>query len=116
MPEFQVCEHLPLLAQRVNQFANLRTLSHRGSNHLMSTHHVLIGTKKPAGCFAKVASRDDWPNYAGACEYLRMHQRGLSSRQDISRASLRVESSVKGIAADPILDGRSEWANTHVQY
>jgi hypothetical protein len=45
----------------------------------MSTHHVLTGTKQPGGFFDKVASRDDWPCYAGAYEYLKPRRDGIPS-------------------------------------
>jgi len=71
VPELQVCEHLPKLAARAKQYAVIRSLSHGDNNHLMSTHHVLTGTKQPGGFFDKVASRDDWPCYSSALSYLR---------------------------------------------
>lgn len=79
LPGLQVCEHLPQLAARAHQYAVIRTLSHRDNNHLMSTHHVLTGNQQPGGFFDKVASRDDWPNYAAACAYLRPRHDGIPS-------------------------------------
>ena len=74
-----VCEHLPLLAARAKKYALIRTLSHGDNNHLMSTHHVLTGTKQPGGFFDKVASRDDWPSYSSALAYLRPRRDGIPS-------------------------------------
>ncbi len=74
-----VCEHLPLLATRAHQYAIVRTLSHNDNNHLMSTHHVLTGTKQPGGFFDKVASRDDWPCYSSGLAYMRPRNDGLPS-------------------------------------
>ena len=72
-----VCEHLPRLAARADKYATLRTLSHGDNNHLMSTHYVLTGELQPGGFFDKIASRDDWPNYAAACAYLRPRTDGI---------------------------------------
>jgi hypothetical protein len=79
VPELQVCEHLPRLAARAKQYAVIRSFSHGDNNHLMSTHHVLTGTKQPGGFFDKVASRDDWPCYSSALSYLRPRRDGLPS-------------------------------------
>lgn len=77
IPGYQICEHLPQLAQRANKYAVVRTLSHQDNNHLMSTHHVLTGEKQPGGFFDKVASRDDWPCYSSALAFLRPRNDGL---------------------------------------
>jgi len=74
-----VCEHLPQLAARADKYALLRTLSHGDNNHLMSTHYVLTGELQPGGFFDKIASRTDWPDYAGGCAYLRPRNDGIPS-------------------------------------
>lgn len=77
IPGYQICEHLPQLAERAHKYAVLRSLSHSDNNHLMSTHHVLTGEKQPGGFFDKVASRDDWPSYSSALSFLRPRNDGL---------------------------------------
>lgn len=79
VPGLHVCEHLPQLAARADKYATLRTLSHGDNNHLMSTHYVLTGELQPGGFFDKIASRDDWPNYAAASAYLRPRTDGIPS-------------------------------------
>ncbi len=64
-------EHLPKLATRADRFAVVRSLAHRENNHLMATHHTLTGHPQPGAFFDKVASRDDWPNYAAGVSALR---------------------------------------------
>jgi hypothetical protein len=76
-PGLLVSEHLPRLAARSDKYAIVRTLSHRDNNHLMSTHHLLTGHFQPGAFFDKVASRDDWPNYAAGLNYLRPRNDGL---------------------------------------
>jgi uncharacterized protein (DUF1501 family) len=76
-PGIQVCEQLPRLAARAHQFAIVRSMSHGDNNHLMSTHHVLTGHVQPGAFFDKVASRDDWPSYAAACDYFRPRDDGI---------------------------------------
>jgi hypothetical protein len=77
VPGLSVCQHLPRIAAVMRHCALVRSLGHRDNNHLMSTHHVLTGAVQPGGFFDKVASRDDWPSYAGGLAYLRPPQDGL---------------------------------------
>src|SRR5207253_11046215 len=73
----RVGEHLPRLAARADRYAVVRSLAHRENNHLVATHHVLTGHPQPGAFFDKVASRDDWPSYASAVDYLRPRGDGL---------------------------------------
>jgi uncharacterized protein (DUF1501 family) len=77
VPGLHVSEHLPQLAARADKYAVVRSLSHRENNHLVATHHVLTGHQMPGAFFDKVASRDDWPCYAAARNYLRPHDDGI---------------------------------------
>jgi uncharacterized protein (DUF1501 family) len=77
VPGLHVCEHLPRLAARTDKYALVRSLSHRENNHLVATHHVLTGHPQPGAFFDKVASRDDWPSYASALNYLRPRDDGI---------------------------------------
>jgi Protein of unknown function (DUF1501) len=77
VPGLQVSEYLPQLAARANKYALIRALSHRENNHLVATHHVLTGHQMPGAFFDKVASRDDWPCYASALDYLRPRNDGI---------------------------------------
>jgi hypothetical protein len=76
-PGVRICEHLPRLAARADQFAIVRTLSHQHTNHLNGTHQVLTGYPQPGAFFDKIASRDDYPCYASALDYLRPSRDGL---------------------------------------
>jgi hypothetical protein len=77
LPGLRVCEHLPRLAARANKYALVRSLAHRENNHLVATHHLLTGHPQPGAFFDKVASRDDWPCYSSAVDYLRPRQDGI---------------------------------------
>jgi hypothetical protein len=78
-PGVQIGEHLPRLAARSDKYALVRTMSHRENNHLVATHHVLTGHPQPGAFFDKVASRDDWPSYSSALNYLRPRRDGIPS-------------------------------------
>jgi uncharacterized protein (DUF1501 family) len=78
-PGVSICEHLPGLAERAGMLAIVRSLAHRYTNHLNATHEVLTGHPQPGAFFDKIASRDDYPCYASALEYLRPQADGLPS-------------------------------------
>ncbi len=79
VPGLLVTELLPQLAARADKYAVVRTLAHKDNNHLVATHHVLTGQKQPGAFFDKIASRDDWPAYSAALNYLRPQADGLPS-------------------------------------
>jgi hypothetical protein len=79
VPGLHVSEHLPRLAARADKYALVRSLAHRENNHLVATHHVLTGHPQPGAFFDKVASRDDWPSYSSALDYLRPRHDGVPS-------------------------------------
>jgi uncharacterized protein (DUF1501 family) len=73
----QFSEHVPQLAARADKFTLVRSLSHPETNHLLATHRVLTGTAIPGGKFDQVASRNDWPDYAGGFGYLKPRTDGV---------------------------------------
>jgi hypothetical protein len=78
-PGVQFSEHLPGLARQSNRLAVVRSMSHRNLNHLNATHHLLTGLPQPGFFFDKIASRDDYPCYASALEYIRPRKDGIPS-------------------------------------
>lgn len=58
VPGLQVCEHLPLLAQRAHHLCVIRSMTHTDVNHTTATHLLLTGKPAPPGPLT-----DDWPNY-----------------------------------------------------
>lgn len=79
LPGVFMSEHLPRLAARNDKYALVRSLAHRENNHLVATHHLLTGHPQPGAFFDKVASRDDWPSYSSALNYLRPRHDGIPS-------------------------------------
>ena len=73
----RICEHLPGLAQRADQWAVVRSMSHPQTNHLNATHQILTGQPQPGAFFDKIASRGDYPCYAGALDAIRPREDGL---------------------------------------
>ncbi len=76
VPGIQFAEHLPRLAAQADKLAVVRSMSHRYNNHLNATHELLTGHSQPGAFFDKIASRDDYPCYASALDYLRPSSNG----------------------------------------
>ncbi len=79
VPGIHICEHLAGLAALADKLAIVRTMSHAFTNHLNATHEILTGYPQPGAFFDKIASRDDYPCYASAVDYLRPRRDGVPS-------------------------------------
>jgi hypothetical protein len=80
VPGVRVCEHLPLLAARLRDWALVRSLSHGENGHLPGTHRLLTGAPMPlqrGSDLDNVLSRRDWPCYAAGLDYLRPRRDGV---------------------------------------
>jgi hypothetical protein len=76
----RVCEHLPLLAARMDRWALVRSLSHGDNGHLPATHRLLTGAPMPnqrGSDLDNVLSRRDWPCYAAGLHAVRPRRDGL---------------------------------------
>lgn len=77
----RVCEHLPKLAQQTDRWSIVRTLAHREHNHLLATHVALTGRPTPlprgGSDLDRVETRNDFPNYASALDFIRPKQDGI---------------------------------------
>ena len=64
-PGLQICEHLPLLAQRSHLWALLRSLTHRSNDHSAGHHIMLTGQSDlPPGFDPTRPKSTDWPSIA----------------------------------------------------
>jgi len=62
LPGFQICEHLPLMAQRAHKYTTVRSLTHTGVNHGTSAYHMLTGHIHWAPGTLKHPTKIDMPN------------------------------------------------------
>lgn len=64
-PGLQICEHLPLLAERSQLWSLCRSLTH-GSNEHSAAHHIILTGRSqlPSGFNPSVPSRKDHPSIA----------------------------------------------------
>ncbi|MBI1840299.1 MAG: DUF1501 domain-containing protein [Verrucomicrobia bacterium] len=61
-PGIQICEHLPLLAQRSHQWALVRSLTHPYNDHSIGHHVMLTGRSDlPVGFDPEKPKPTDWP-------------------------------------------------------
>ncbi len=64
-PGIQICEHLPMLAQRSHLWALVRSLTHRSNDHSAGHHMMLTGrSEMPIGFNPSVPRPQDWPSIA----------------------------------------------------
>jgi len=59
VPGIQICEHFPLLAQRTQHLAIIRSMTHTNVDHTAATHYLLTG--KPP--LPSNDLRKDWPHF-----------------------------------------------------
>jgi hypothetical protein len=81
VPGISVCEHLPKLAEQMERWSIIRSLSHLEHNHLLATHVALTGRPTPlprgASDLDRVESRFDFPNFASALDWIRPRHDGI---------------------------------------
>ena len=65
IPGLQICEHLPMLAARSDQWSLCRSLSHRSNEHSAGHHIMLTGRSElPPGFRSNLPQNSDWPSIA----------------------------------------------------
>jgi len=71
-PGVQICEHLPLLAQRSDRYALVRSIATNDSGHGMACHMLLTGRLDvPAGFNPnKIPNASEWPSMASLVTHL----------------------------------------------
>lgn len=79
VPGIQITPHLPRLAQRADQYAIVRSMTHNLPGHEQGTHFMLSGVNELPPAATHMASRNDWPCYASGVQYLRPRSDGLPS-------------------------------------
>ncbi|GAC1463530.1 MAG: DUF1501 domain-containing protein [Isosphaeraceae bacterium] len=78
-PGVRLCEHLPGLAARADQFAVVRSMTHGLPSHEHATHMMLTGIDRMPPGATHMASRADWPCYASGLDFVRPRQDGVPS-------------------------------------
>jgi hypothetical protein len=69
-PGINICEHLPLLAQRSHLWALCRSLTHPSNDHSAGHHIMQTGrTELPRGFSPNAPGESDWPSIASVAGY-----------------------------------------------
>ena len=64
-PGIQICEHLPMLANRSNKWSLVRSLTHGTNDHSLAHHVMLTGhSEAPLGFDRTKPKSTDWPSIA----------------------------------------------------
>ncbi|MSR57220.1 MAG: DUF1501 domain-containing protein [Planctomycetaceae bacterium] len=78
-PGLRICEHLPQLAARSDQYAIVRTLNHTHNNH-HACHWIKTGRPWHLPETVFNATAQDWPSMGSIVEYLAQHAPGGAQR------------------------------------
>ena len=81
VPGTQICEHLPGIAQRMNHWALVRSMTCNPNfgDHRTAVHGLLGGVDELPPGAGLAASRHDWPSWCAGVEYHRRAADGLPS-------------------------------------
>ncbi|MBX3420210.1 MAG: DUF1501 domain-containing protein [Pirellulaceae bacterium] len=80
-PGIEICEHLPLLAERSHLWALCRSLTHSSNDHSLGHHIMLTGrSETPSGFQPNAPSPTDYPSLVAVA------QRQLQSRNNLPPA------------------------------
>ena len=99
-PGLQICEHLPMLAQRSDQWSICRSLTHSTNEHSAAHHVMLTGRSQlPTGFSPNQPSRTDYPSIASVAGYAAKHgifqrRSGTDQRNNLPPAVVLPESLV----------------------
>lgn len=120
-PGLQICEHLPMLAERSEQWALCRSLTHSSNEHSAAHHVMLTGhSDLPTGFSPNSPSRTDHPSIASIASRIVPPRNNLPSAAVIPERlvhnSGRVipgqHAGVMGAAFDPWMVEASSFHNT----
>jgi hypothetical protein len=91
-PGIQICEHLPLLAQRSEQWTLVRSVSTNSNDHGSACHMLLTGRLDlPAGFNPNGPSPQDWPSLASMVTY------AVPGRENLPQAIVLPQPSINEI-------------------
>jgi hypothetical protein len=87
VPGLQICEHLPQLAARMNQWALVRSMTCNPSfgDHRTAVHGLLGGIDQLPPGAGLAASRRDWPSYCAGAEFVGLARNGLPAGVTLPR-------------------------------
>lgn len=80
VPGIQICEHLPLLAQRADRYALVRSMRTGSDGHELACHMLLTGRLElpPGFSLDKVPSPNEWPSIPATVTYALRDRGGVA--------------------------------------
>ncbi|MCY2965591.1 MAG: DUF1501 domain-containing protein, partial [Planctomycetota bacterium] len=69
VPDVFVGEHLPKLAQRVHEFAQIRSVTHLDNTHTVAMHHMLTGRRHVRPATNPQNAPDDFPCFGAVMNH-----------------------------------------------
>src|SRR5215469_14308060 len=77
-PGIEICEHLPMLAQRSRHWALVRSLTHTNNGHDTATYMMLTGRSEVPATFRSSRPQSiDWPSIAAIAGYTATRRNNL---------------------------------------
>ncbi len=73
VPGMSICEHMPMLAKRMDQLTVVRSMTHDNGDHTPSTHYLLTGMAPPRD----TDKRAQWPHMGSVLSSVRREQGAL---------------------------------------
>lgn len=70
VPDVFVGEHIPRLAQRADQFALIRSVTHPDNTHTVAMHYMLAGVRHARPATNPQNAADDFPCYGSVMNYV----------------------------------------------
>jgi len=86
VPGFQVCEHLPMLAQQAHRFSVIRSTWHRSDTHGVGVHYNMTGLLHAPGRPGEPQlDRRDWPCLGSVIKQVRGERPGVPAALQFPR-------------------------------
>ncbi|MBM4004313.1 MAG: DUF1501 domain-containing protein [Planctomycetes bacterium] len=98
VPGIQICEHLPLLAQRADRYALVRSMRTNSDGHEQACHMLLTGRLDlpPGFTLDKVPNANEWPSIPATVTYaLRERRTALPPAVVLPQPSVNEEGKVR---------------------
>jgi hypothetical protein len=80
VPGITVCQHIPQLAQMVDRFAQIRSVTHPDDTHTVAMHYMLTGVRHKRPKTNPRNAPDDFPCFGAVANYLSRKESASAER------------------------------------
>ncbi|MBW3541676.1 MAG: DUF1501 domain-containing protein [Planctomycetes bacterium] len=113
VPGIRVCEHLPLLARRIDKLAQIRSVTHPDNTHTVAMHYMLTGVRHARPATNPQNAPDDFPCFGAVMGALQTRRVG-PARQPRERATADNGTSALPAAVSLNAPANQVSANNHI--